>query len=378
MIQRANAYRPRPETRPQATHGGRLIRAGPGTAAAPQRAAASILLFFGFAAGSLFEERVATERLLDGPAPAGPRAQPELEPTGLAQAGLPGGRSARSRPFSAPLDRAHPPGPARGDAARSVLPQAPRADARRDPSGLRTPGAGARTPRGRRHLRLRAYGEATPCACWTCPASGWPSSPTASTPSTAHSPRKRTSARCSPGFACPGALCSTSAATEPRKNLTNLVVAYVELARRRPDAPPLVLVGPDTRWASEHGLDEPSVRATGYLETRGDPGADGRLAGARAALTRRGLRPARRGGHGGRACPSSARGARRSRRSPEAPPASSTRSTPARSRRHGAAARRARASPRSARAGTGSKPRLRLGPDGCADARVLSARVADR
>jgi alpha-1,3-rhamnosyl/mannosyltransferase len=54
--------------------------------------------------------------------------------------------------------------------------------------------------------------------------------------------------------------------TEPRKNLKNLVAGHDDLARRRPDTPPLILVGPDARWASEHGLDARATRAIGYLE----------------------------------------------------------------------------------------------------------------
>jgi len=54
--------------------------------------------------------------------------------------------------------------------------------------------------------------------------------------------------------------------TEPRKNLTNLVAGHEELAQRRPNAPPLILLGPDARWASDHGLDALATRAIGYLE----------------------------------------------------------------------------------------------------------------
>lgn len=53
---------------------------------------------------------------------------------------------------------------------------------------------------------------------------------------------------------------------EKRKNLVNLAMAYMGLARRRPGTPPLVLVGPGQLWAqaSIHG---PQIRAVGYLPT---------------------------------------------------------------------------------------------------------------
>ena len=55
---------------------------------------------------------------------------------------------------------------------------------------------------------------------------------------------------------------------ERRKNLINLAMAYMGLARRRrKPTPPLVLIGPGSWWA-QGGTDVgPQIRAVGYLET---------------------------------------------------------------------------------------------------------------
>jgi len=53
---------------------------------------------------------------------------------------------------------------------------------------------------------------------------------------------------------------------EKRKNLVTLVMAYLTLARRRSDAPPLVLVGPGSQWAQGGSRIGPQIRATGYLD----------------------------------------------------------------------------------------------------------------
>jgi len=55
---------------------------------------------------------------------------------------------------------------------------------------------------------------------------------------------------------------------EKRKNLVNLAMAYMGLARRRrKPTPPLVLIGPGSWWA-QGGTDVgPQIRAVGYLET---------------------------------------------------------------------------------------------------------------
>ena len=53
---------------------------------------------------------------------------------------------------------------------------------------------------------------------------------------------------------------------EKRKNLVNLAMAYMGLARRRPRTPPLVLVGPGSWWAQGGDAVGPQIRATGYLE----------------------------------------------------------------------------------------------------------------
>ena len=55
---------------------------------------------------------------------------------------------------------------------------------------------------------------------------------------------------------------------EKRKNLINLAMAYMGLARRRrKPTPPLVLIGPGSWWA-QGGTDVgPQIRAVGYLET---------------------------------------------------------------------------------------------------------------
>jgi glycosyltransferase involved in cell wall biosynthesis len=51
-----------------------------------------------------------------------------------------------------------------------------------------------------------------------------------------------------------------------RKNLVNLAMAYMGLARRRPRMPPLVLVGPGSNWAQTGP--GPVIRAMGYLPSR--------------------------------------------------------------------------------------------------------------
>jgi glycosyltransferase involved in cell wall biosynthesis len=55
---------------------------------------------------------------------------------------------------------------------------------------------------------------------------------------------------------------------EKRKNLVNLAMAYMGLARRRPGTPPLVLVGPGSYWGQGGSVIGPQIRATGYMETR--------------------------------------------------------------------------------------------------------------
>jgi glycosyltransferase involved in cell wall biosynthesis len=56
---------------------------------------------------------------------------------------------------------------------------------------------------------------------------------------------------------------------EKRKNLVNLVMAYIGVARRLgPSAPPLVLVGPGSSFAQAGSAVGPQIVATGYLEAR--------------------------------------------------------------------------------------------------------------
>jgi glycosyltransferase involved in cell wall biosynthesis len=55
---------------------------------------------------------------------------------------------------------------------------------------------------------------------------------------------------------------------EKRKNLVNLAMAYMGLARRRSRTPPLILVGPGSYWAQGGSAFGPQIYATGYLETR--------------------------------------------------------------------------------------------------------------
>jgi glycosyltransferase involved in cell wall biosynthesis len=55
---------------------------------------------------------------------------------------------------------------------------------------------------------------------------------------------------------------------EKRKNLVNLAMAYMGLARRRAHVPPLVLVGPGSHWAQGGAISGPQIFATGYLSTR--------------------------------------------------------------------------------------------------------------
>jgi glycosyltransferase involved in cell wall biosynthesis len=52
---------------------------------------------------------------------------------------------------------------------------------------------------------------------------------------------------------------------EKRKSLVTLVMAYLNLARRRPEVPPLVLAGPGSSWAQGGRRVGPQIRATGYL-----------------------------------------------------------------------------------------------------------------
>lgn len=51
-----------------------------------------------------------------------------------------------------------------------------------------------------------------------------------------------------------------------RKNLVNLAMAYMGVARRRPKIPPLVLIGPGSGWAQAGP--GPIIRAMGYIPTR--------------------------------------------------------------------------------------------------------------
>ncbi len=52
---------------------------------------------------------------------------------------------------------------------------------------------------------------------------------------------------------------------EKRKNLVTLVMAYLALARRRREVPPLLLVGPGSQWSQGGTRIGPQIRATGYL-----------------------------------------------------------------------------------------------------------------
>ncbi len=52
---------------------------------------------------------------------------------------------------------------------------------------------------------------------------------------------------------------------EKRKNLVSLVMAYLNLAGRRPAVPPLILAGPGSSWAQGGHQVGPQIRATGYL-----------------------------------------------------------------------------------------------------------------
>ncbi len=66
---------------------------------------------------------------------------------------------------------------------------------------------------------------------------------------------------------------------ERRKNLVSLVMAYLSLARRRDEVPPLVLAGPGSSWAQGGDRVGPQIRATGYL-----PGDDVRALMAASAV----------------------------------------------------------------------------------------------
>jgi alpha-1,3-rhamnosyl/mannosyltransferase len=52
---------------------------------------------------------------------------------------------------------------------------------------------------------------------------------------------------------------------EKRKNLVTLVMAYLALARKRQEVPPLVLIGPGSHWSEAGPHLGPQIRATGYL-----------------------------------------------------------------------------------------------------------------
>ncbi len=55
---------------------------------------------------------------------------------------------------------------------------------------------------------------------------------------------------------------------EKRKNLVNLAMAYMGLARRRARLPALVLVGPGSHWAQGGSVFGTGIHATGYLDKR--------------------------------------------------------------------------------------------------------------
>ena len=55
---------------------------------------------------------------------------------------------------------------------------------------------------------------------------------------------------------------------EKRKNLVNLAMAYMGLARRRSKVPPLVLIGPGSHWAQGGTISGSQILATGYMQTR--------------------------------------------------------------------------------------------------------------
>lgn len=55
---------------------------------------------------------------------------------------------------------------------------------------------------------------------------------------------------------------------EKRKNLVNLVMAYMGVARKMGEAPPLVMVGPGSSFASGGSRVGPQIVSTGYLDKR--------------------------------------------------------------------------------------------------------------
>jgi alpha-1,3-rhamnosyl/mannosyltransferase len=55
---------------------------------------------------------------------------------------------------------------------------------------------------------------------------------------------------------------------DKRKNLVNLAMAHMGLARRGHRVPPLVLVGPGSHWVHAGSVMGSHIHATGYLETR--------------------------------------------------------------------------------------------------------------
>src|SRR5438034_6909574 len=186
---------------------------------------------------------------------------------------------------------------------------------------------------------------------------------------------------------------------ERRKNLINLAMAYMGLARRRrKPTPPLVLIGPGSWWA-QGGTDvgpakahasarahrarlvvgagrhrrRPADPCRGLSRDERDPRAHGRVGPARPALARGGVRPARRrrdGGGPSRRLLARLRARGGGRRGGHARESSrhevDRRRHRARAGRRGA---RGRTSPERARA----EPQVRLGHHRGPDARVLSA-----
>ena len=216
------------------------------------------------------------------------------------------------------------------------------------------PRARPRAARGRRRLRLGVHGLRGP-----------PPARRAGGEDRGHAPRRRPGlphgadrraggrALAAPA-ACPAAALLYVGSGEKRKNLVTLVMAYLTLAAAPPPAPARarrarLRTGP--QGGSRVG---PQILATGYLDKRGRPRADGRVVAPRPPLARGGLRPAGGRGHGRRAArgllgglgPRRGRGRRRA--------ASSTRTTPTASPTRSSACSRTAPSPRTCAAGASS------------------------
>ena len=255
-------------------------------------------------------------RLVDRRLP-GARPERRLEPPRLAAARPPGRRAARPRALPAP--RCSCPrrrGTPHRDAARPLLPQAPRDGRGRDPPRLRDARARARAARRRRHLRLGVHRLRGAAAARRARREDRGHARTASTRSSARRRAPQQVDESLRRLRLPRGGILYVGSDEKRKNLVTLVMAYLTLAAAGAALPPLVLAGPGSRLGA--GRQPRRARrsvATGYLERARRARADGRLRRCSCCPRSRRASACRSSRRWPRACPSSARAARRSPRS---------------------------------------------------------------